>query len=200
MKFKPAHKRGAVLVELGPEENRVLSPGATTTATVPSLFNLKKILVPVDFCEPSRKAVQYAVGFARQFQAEISLLHVVRLYPIVPEMAPVDIETIQDAKQDLEALKAQVEPLVKCHMLIRTGEPHVEIVVAANELEIDLIVLGTKGRSGLARMVLGATAEKVVRRAACPVLVVREHEHDFVAANAFGLSQTGAITEPALRA
>ncbi len=65
--------------------------------------------------------------------------------------------------------------------VVRQGEPYLEILSVARELGMDLIILSTHGRTGLARVLMGSTTEKVVRHADCPVLVVREHEHEFLA-------------------
>jgi nucleotide-binding universal stress UspA family protein len=196
MKFKPANKKGSLLVELGPEEKPLVSLASSRAAAAVPVFNLNKILVPVDFSETSRKAVHYAVALAKLFAGEVSLLHVVRPYPFVPQMDPVDIASIQDAKRDLEALRGQVGELVRCSTLLRKGDPPLEIIGAAEEFEVDLIVIGTHGRSGLAHMVLGSTAEKVIQRAVCPVLVVREREHEFISASAFSVSKSEAATGP----
>jgi len=115
MKFKKDSK-GGVAVELGPEETRF----AVTEAPLPA-FRLKNILVPVDFSECSNKAIQYAVPFAKQFGAEVLLLHLVEPYPLVPEMAPVDIENFQDAKKQMEDCQHAV-PSIPVKTLVRVGE------------------------------------------------------------------------------
>jgi universal stress protein A len=69
---------------------------------------------------------------------------------------------------------------VPSRAVVQTGNPELAIVDAAKELGIDLIILSTHGRTGLSRVLLGSTAEKVVRHAGCPVLIVREHEHEFI--------------------
>lgn len=148
-------------------------------------FHLKKILVPVDFSKCSRKALQYAIPFARQFQAELTLLHVIP--PVVVLQTP-DVGTAQGfiqesteaAQQGLAELGRSIGDGILTKTLIRNGSPHVEIIDAARELEMDLIILSTHGHTGLSHVLLGATAEKVVRRAGCPVLIVREHEHEFI--------------------
>ena len=175
MKFKPASKSGGLAVELGPQENQlpVVSAG-------PIPFKLKEILVPVDFSECSQKALQYAIPFAKQFGAQLTLLHVVQPYPAVPEMAPVDIESIQDAKQKLVETKAAIDKGISARAQVRVGNPPAEIVDAATQGGSDLIILSTHAHTGLARVFLGSTAEKVVRQAPCPVLVVREQEREFV--------------------
>lgn len=152
-------------------------------------FHLKKILVPVDFSKCSVKALQYAIPFANQFHAELTLLHVIP--PVVVMQTP-DIgtapgliqESAEIAKQNLEDLCRSVDDSIVTKGVLRNGSPHVEIIDTADELDIDLIILSTHGRTGLSHILLGATAEKVVRRARCPVLIVREHEHEFITVEA----------------
>jgi universal stress protein A len=180
MKFKPSDKAGGLLVELGPREAQLPPLGAGKTAGTLSVFKLRRILVPVDFSDCSKKALQYAIPFAKQFGADLMLLSVVPPNPPIAEMGPVDVVSIDDARKELEALRGIVGVTVSVHSVLRTGEPHVEIIRAAAELAIDLIILSTHGRTGVARVLMGSTAEKVVRFAGCPVLVVREQEHDFV--------------------
>ena len=177
MKFKKA-SRGGVAVELGPEETRF----AVMQAPLPA-FQLKKILVPVDFSECSNKAIQYAVPFAKQFGAEVVLLHLVEPYPAVPQMAPVDFENLEDAKKQMQECE-RAASLVPVKALVRVDEPTRGVIEAANELDIDLIIISTHGRTGVARVFLGSTAEQIVRKAPCPVLVVREREREFVACHA----------------
>lgn len=181
MKIKPTSKTGGVLVEIGPQES-FPSPSLFSPDPLPA-FSLKTILVPVDFSECSKKALQYAIPFARQFGAELKLLHVVEPYPAVPEMGPYDLDNINDGKAQLEAFRQAIGDAVPASTSLRTGMPHLEIAEAAKDLGIDLIILSTHGRSGLARMLLGSTAEKVVRHAPCPVLIVRESEREFVPVN-----------------
>ena len=180
MKFKPTNKIGGVIVELGPQETQLPEEFSAPTSAPPTPFKLKKIFVPVDFSECSKKALQYALPLARQFDAELTLLHVVQPYPAVPEMYPVNVESGRDAEKDLKALRRMTCDAIPSQTLLRVGAPHLEIIQAAKEIGADLIVLSTHGHTGLAHVFLGSTAERVVRHAACPVLVVREREHDFV--------------------
>jgi nucleotide-binding universal stress UspA family protein len=173
MKVKPSAKNHGVVVELGPEEAQM--PAA-------NVFSLKRILVPLDFSDCSKKALQYAIPFAKQFEAELTLLSVVEPYPAVPEMAPTDFETIADTRRGLEELRETVTNAVQAKTMVRTGAPETEIAYAAADIGADLIIIATHGRKGLTRMVLGSTAEKVVRHAPCPVLIVREKEREFIAA------------------
>lgn len=180
------------------EEKRSASPNKerTTTetcaeqvnATKPSshLRKLKKILVPIDFSEPSLKALRYAVPFAEEFGATISLVHIREPIPY-----PVDITNISspsvpgieeaEAKRKLYDLAYhEIEELVPIDVHVRSGKAPDEIVNLAKALETDLIIIATHGYKGVMHFVMGSTAEKVVRHAPCPVLVVREKEHEFV--------------------
>jgi nucleotide-binding universal stress UspA family protein len=154
------------------------------------MINLKRILLPTDFSEHSAAARQYACAFADQFRADLHLLHVIQdLAPLVPEPG-VAIPPPADYLQELEAsarsllerfLDPQPPAGISIVREVRHGPPFLEIVRYAKENDIDLIVIGTHGRSGLAHVFMGSVAEKVVRKAPCPVLTVRHPEHEFVA-------------------
>lgn len=147
------------------------------------MITLKKILVPTDFSKHSIKAVQYAAELANKFEAEVHLLHVVDAIPMtdglyIPPVAKSEIDA--NVTRELEGVS--VKPLneskvTRSHV---DGRPFVEVIRYASNNEIDLIVLGTHGRGAVAHMLLGNVAEKVVRKASCPVLVVRDEQHDFV--------------------
>ena len=147
---------------------------------------LRRILVPIDFSSCSKKALQYAICFAKQHQGTLTLLYVAQvLYP-VPEVGAVDVSLVEtrmreNGEQELaELIKKEIAEQVPAKGIVRVGNAYFEIVSAAKSLEIDLIIISTHGRTGLKHVFMGSTAESVVRYASCPVLVVREHEHDFV--------------------
>ena len=181
MKFKPNDKSGGLAIELGPQECQLPTPEDSPGQESPAAFKLKKVLVPVDFSDCSKKALQYAVRFARQFDGKLTLLHVVPRYPAVSEMGPIDLETLQEGRAQLEVVRLTIGDLAPCDTLLRTGTPHIEIIEAAKEQSIDLIIIATHGHKGLTRVLLGSTAERVIRQAPCPVLVVREKEREFLA-------------------
>ncbi len=152
------------------------------------MIELARILLPTDFSERGAEATKYACALAEQFNAELHVLHVlpnpdvaVFDFGISPELS----EHVQRAK---EAAREELERVVDLkwaegRTIVKTvveGPAFVEIVRYAREHEIDLIVLGTHGRSGLAHVLLGSVAEKVVRKASCPVLTVRPEGHQFV--------------------
>lgn len=177
MKFRSTlHK---VEVAAGPSSGQTAVRPLAAGANAPA-FRLKKILVPVEFSDCSKKALGCAVALARQFEAQLVLLHVVEPYPPVPQMDRVDVESIHEATGKLETLRSTLAEVVASKAVLRTGDPHTEIINLANELGIDLIILSTHGRSRLAHLLLGNTAEKVTRRATCPILIVPEHEHHVV--------------------
>ncbi len=141
---------------------------------------IKCILCPVDFSETSDQALAYATELARQFQAGIKLLHVIQL-PAHP-MDTNDLMPLEDFETEYAArFQAQLEGLVQRERdkgvevegLQTTGIPHDEIIHAAEELNADLIVMGTHGRTGLAHFLIGSVAERVVRMSPLPVLTVR---------------------------
>lgn len=153
-----------------------------------SLLRIKSILVPIDFSAPSEKALAYAVPFAEQFGAKLTLLHVVEpvATPDFVNSFPLMMEDDKimagcKARLALLAKHASVDPKLVEKTLVRHGRAFHEIAQAAESLKVDLIIISTHGYTGLKHAWLGSTAERVVRHAPCPVLVVREGEHDFVA-------------------
>lgn len=156
---------------------------------VPIKMKLARILVPIDFSEQSLKALHYAVCFAEQFGAELILQNVVQpvVYPselgYVADEIPLLSEQalVKSAGQRIDKLAQEaVRPPLKCQTLVSVGSPFHEITSAAQERNVDLIVIATHGYTGLKHVLMGSTAEKVVRHAPCPVLTVRQREHEFV--------------------
>ena len=143
-------------------------------------FLLKRILVPIDFSEHSKNALTYAASFAKTFDAELLLVYVVEptVYPadfgfgqVVPPA--IEKEVRERGSKGLDQLvKQQIAVGVKARAIIRTGKPFLEIIDTAREQEIDLIIIATHGHTGVEHILFGSTAEKVVRKAPCPVLVV----------------------------
>jgi nucleotide-binding universal stress UspA family protein len=148
---------------------------------VRSHWALKRVLVPVDFSESSRKALDYALALVRPFNAEVRLLHVVEALVLPPDAEVVDLADFARALSDkaakcLAKWREAVASEARVEEELRAGIPYREIVAAAGERNTDLIVLGTHGRTGLAGVLVGSTAERVVHQAPCPVLVTRERE------------------------
>jgi nucleotide-binding universal stress UspA family protein len=154
------------------------------------MLNLKKILYPTDFSEYSLAALPYAVGLTKQNNAKLYCLHVVEMhqeeYLTSEYMVPLNVPHVPEDKV-LRTARARLERFVaenlseidKVTSRVLVGAPFVEIIRYARDQSIDLIVIGTHGHSALAAMLLGAVAEKVVRKAPCPVLTVRHPKHVF---------------------
>jgi universal stress protein A len=185
MKIKRNSRNGGVVMQLDKKESRIRDTAPAPAASTLSVFQLKRILVPVDFSDCSAKALQYALPFARQFGATLLVTHVIQPYIPIPEMTGVDVELIEAqmrhaAERELKVVCQSLPADVASEQVLRIGHAQTEIVNAAKELNADLIIVSTHGRSGLAHVFLGSTAERVIRHAGCPVLVVRENEREFV--------------------
>ena len=162
--------------------------GGGAGVVLPSPIRLQHVLVPVDFSASAVKALHYGVSFAGQYGARVTVVHVVEppMYPTELGYVPVEIESLNKAirttaEQKLRDLVRQhIAPGVRAEALVRMGHPYQEITQVAGELNVDLIVISTHGYTGLKHVLLGSTAERIVRHAPCPVLTVREREHDFV--------------------
>lgn len=146
------------------------------------MISIRRILVPTDFSDCASPAVRYGAELAEKFGAELVLLHVVpdavlalpdAVMPTPVPAANLDVLTDSGklglanliAAEKLEARNPRAE--------VRIGSPAAEVVAAAKDLHADLICIGTHGRGGLSRVLLGSVAEEVVRHAPCPVLTVR---------------------------
>jgi nucleotide-binding universal stress UspA family protein len=140
----------------------------------------KRILCPVDFSPPSRSAMAVAAALSARFGAELTLFHA---YPLPGYTLPEG--TILPSPRMLQDLAGQTDAVLEewrgeaerlgasgARTAKSVGEPAVEIVEFATSGRFDLVVIGTRGRSGLRHALLGSVAERVVRRATCPVLTV----------------------------
>jgi nucleotide-binding universal stress UspA family protein len=140
-----------------------------------AMIPVRAILHPTDFSERSRQALAVARALARDHGARLIVLHVAPIDIAYGGTiaAPVDPRYYQDAlDEEMAALRTSDLPSPVEPLLLR-GEPAAEIVRAAQEHGCDLIVIGTHGRTGLPRLLLGSVAEGVMRRAQCPVLTVK---------------------------
>jgi universal stress protein A len=146
---------------------------------------LKRILVPTDFSESSELALKYAIRLGRPYKAEIVVLHVFHLKEYLALLSQRDDLGSGTANQVLESSKKQaiekLEDLVRrlgdkdvvLLPVLLIGVPFEEIVRYAAEYEMDLIVMPTHGRTGLAHFLLGSTSERVISHSDCPVVVIR---------------------------
>ena len=176
--------RLSVRIKPGSPQDRT-TPAAAGLGMVPTCLQLRHILVPVDFSPNAEKALRYAYKFAEQFGAKVTLLHVIQpmVYPTDFALPAAAMGGFDDAMRERveEKLAAMAtHPQLSCSSVVRSGQPYHEIAAAARELAVDLVVISTHGHTGLKHVLLGSTAERVVRYAPCPVLTVREQEHDFI--------------------
>jgi nucleotide-binding universal stress UspA family protein len=146
------------------------------------MIKLKKILYPTDFSEASLEALRYAVSFARNCQAKLILMNVVdeKIFSEGLSLARVSApealgqEMAAEAGRRLKRLiPAEEQKGLDSETVILNGTPFLEIIRYAKDNHVDMIVIGTNGRSGLSHLMFGSTAEKVVRGAHCPVLSVK---------------------------
>ena len=148
------------------------------------MIDLKQVLVAVDFDEMSNVALNYARSLARTFGARLHVLHVME-NPFLRAMAN-DPRAIEAGitRRLLDTLTDEDRSVLHAVPVLRTSDaPAEEIVKYAQSELIDLIVLGTHGRPGVAHFIMGSGAEKVVRTAPCPVLTLRNPEREFVTAD-----------------
>ncbi|MBI4621347.1 MAG: universal stress protein [Desulfobacterales bacterium] len=153
------------------------------------MVEIKKILVPIDFSDFSIRALKYGVALARHFGAKICLLHVIS-QELLNEIKTVrgflgeddsPGEFLERKKRDInekieKIVNGETDQALFEGQLIEVGIPAEEIIRVAKERKVDLVVIATRGRSGLSHILMGSVAEKVVRRSPCPVLSVRGKE------------------------
>ena len=143
-------------------------------------MTITRILVPTDFSADADAAFKYAQGLARKFDAHVHLLHVVEdplaagvwsseIY--TAEIAGLQVNLVRDAEERLRRSVPDDAGAVSTE--VRTGHTARQILETARDTHADLIVMGTRGRTGVAHVIMGSVAERVVRLAPCPVLTLR---------------------------
>lgn len=140
----------------------------------------KNILVPIDFSDHSQRALDYAIELAAKLDAKVHLLNVIGIPALgIPELGVALTASMIDnlVKNNQDALDKLADPRRKLasigEVMLRTGDTRDMILQACGEVNADLIVMGTHGRRGVSRALLGSVAESVVRTAPCPVLAIR---------------------------
>jgi nucleotide-binding universal stress UspA family protein len=153
------------------------------------MIEIRRILCPVDFSDFSRRALDHAIAIARWYESTVTALHVFSPAPVTawgpgPVVFEPIVLTAVDREQLLADTKAFIEaetaPGVAIEAVVREGHTAAEIVDQATNMSADLLVIGTHGRSGFERLLLGSTTEKVLRKARCPVLTVPRRLPDAV--------------------
>ena len=150
------------------------------------MISLKKILCPIDHSDCSKEALKYAVTFAMKDEAKLYLLHIIDIRTFnegleAMSMQIPDEETLELLKiKLLDCIPEEMRDDMNVEAIVIQGIPFAEIISTAREKEIDMIVICSHGRTGIKHMMLGSVSEKVVRKAPCPVLTVRQTDHEFV--------------------
>jgi universal stress protein A len=142
---------------------------------------VKRILVPIDFSDCSLRALEYAMGLAQQLGAVVTLLHVVEPAMHADNYLAASSAFDQPTQNLLEDGRERLRAVATKHLghrggsevLVRVGRAPSEILDTAQALGADMVVLGTHGHTGLKHVLLGSTAERVLRQSSCPVLTVR---------------------------
>lgn len=145
-------------------------------------LSIKKILVPIDFSDYSKSALKFASEFTKIFNAHLFLVYVIEPIFYPPDFSmgqialpSVNFEVDKRAKEELDKLaQTELNHSLKISTFIKTGKPFIEIIELAKQENIDLIIISTHGHSSVEHILFGSTADKVVRKAPCPVLTVRE--------------------------
>ena len=139
----------------------------------------QRILCATDFSDTAEAAWEAACELARTHRAELILVHVFTELPVYPEVAVIEVQRVWEdqrgwvEKELADRVAAGSRRGLSARSLLKTGVAPESIVEAATETKADLIVIGTHGRTGLTRLVIGSVAERVVRLAPCPVLCVK---------------------------
>ncbi len=158
------------------------APGKRPAKRRPSLAQLiNSILVPIDFSVHSKNALKYAVPLARQFDASLHLVYVVEptIYPADLGFGQVVLPGVEEelrqkgADELRQLIREEIGTQVRATYAVKTGTPSQEILTEAEEENVDMIVVATHGHSGLEHVLFGSTAERIVRKARCPVLTIR---------------------------
>jgi nucleotide-binding universal stress UspA family protein len=144
-------------------------------------MQIKTILFPTDFSQGARAAMDHAISLAKDYDAKLILLYVIQDISIAEWYIPSTLsvtDLVEDmqrsARNEMEKWGTEVSAKVKdVDKMVVRGVPFVEIIKTAKDKNADLIVIGTHGRTGIDHILFGSTAEKVVRKAHCPVLTVR---------------------------
>jgi nucleotide-binding universal stress UspA family protein len=153
------------------------------------MLTLKTVLVPTDFSDASESALRYGKAMAEKFGATLHVVHVMEDLLAHAWAAEVYVSSMPQLRDEIEkesrlrlgALLTDGErKAFRAETALLAGNPFLEIIRYAKTHGVDLIVMGTHGRGPIAHMLLGSVAEKVVRKSPCPVLTVREAQHEFV--------------------
>lgn len=143
------------------------------------MIEFEKILFPTDFSESAENAARYAISLAKKYGSNLYIVHVVEPFTYTTDFGldySVQYKEMEaTARRLLDEFVASIQRnYLDAEGVLLSGEPFVEIIKYAKREQVDLIIMGTHGRTGLEHMLLGSVAEKVVRKSPCPVLTIKK--------------------------
>jgi len=149
------------------------------------MFKIHTILCPVDFSDASKKAIRYAQEFAANMGASVYLLNVVEPRPMAVDVSlnyvPFEADLEKAAKDDLEVILKDFHRVgLRAEYGVVIGNPADSILEHIDMFNVNLVIMGSHGKKGLSRLIMGSVAETVVRKANCPVLIVKSEEKEFI--------------------
>ncbi len=140
---------------------------------------IKKILIPIDFSDYSLNALEYAKLLAEKFNAEIILLNIVEPVVFTADLTmgqvipSIENELYQKSEEKVKELVDGLKDKFNVRGVVKVGKSHVEIIEFAKNEGVDLIIIGSHGHTAVEQFLFGSTAEKVIRKATCPVLIIK---------------------------
>ncbi|AOS83943.1 universal stress protein UspA [Chlorobaculum limnaeum] len=149
------------------------------------MITIKSILCPMDFSDASKNAYRYACEFAKSMGSKVILLNVIEPRPIAAEMSlnyiPLEEDLAAAAREDFIPMVKEAETAgIDVSADVTIGLPAESILQHVAELDVNLLIMGSHGKTGLSRLLMGSVAEAVIRKAAVPVLIVKANEKEFI--------------------
>jgi universal stress protein A len=149
------------------------------------MITIKSILCPMDFSDASKNAYRYACEFAKSMGSKVILLNVIEPRPIAAEMSlsyiPLEEDLVVAAREDFIPMVKEAETAgIDVSADVTIGLPAESILQHVAELDVNLLIMGSHGKTGLSRLLMGSVAEAVIRKAAVPVLIVKANEKEFI--------------------
>lgn len=149
------------------------------------MITIKSILCPLDFSDASKNAYRYACEFAKSMGSRIHLLNVVEPRPLAADMTltyiPVEEDLEKAAMEDMEPLVQEAKSKgIEVIADVMIGMPVDVILQQLTDFDVSLLIMGSHGKTGLSRLLMGSVAEGVVRKATVPVLIVKAEEKEFI--------------------
>jgi len=149
------------------------------------MITIKSILCPMDFSDASKNAYRYACEFAKSMGSKVILLNVIEPRPIAAEMSlsyiPLEEDLVAAAREDFIPMVKEAETAgIDVSADVTIGLPAESILQHVAELDVNLLIMGSHGKTGLSRLLMGSVAEAVIRKAAVPVLIVKANEKEFI--------------------